>query len=206
MSGKKAKKSKRAYTVIKRLLDVFFSATLLIFLALPMLFIWLAVRVSSPGKGIFRQIRVGKDGELFVCYKFRTMYESAPPCCPSALFFDAEKYITPIGRFLRRASLDELPQLFNVLKGDMSIVGPRPLILAEQDIHRQRRERGVYRLRPGLTGLSQICGRNMISDEEKVALDTKYLYEFGFLQDARIVGKTVGRVISGDGIDKPKNK
>lgn len=206
MNREKTKGNFCAYTVVKRLLDIFFSAVLLVLLAFPMLIIWLAVRISSPGKGIFRQIRVGKNGRLFVCYKFRTMYESAPPCRPSSLFRDAEKYITPVGRFLRRASLDELPQLLNVLKGDMSIVGPRPLVLAEREVHMQRRENGVYSLRPGITGLSQISGRDKVTDERKVELDTKYLYEFGFLQDVKIVGKTVGRVISGDGMEKTSKK
>ncbi len=192
--------SRHGYRVLKRTLDIFFSSVLLFFLALPMILILLIVRIDTRGSGIFRQIRVGRDERLFVCYKFRTMYVSAPPCLPSSEFFDSEKYITPFGRFLRRTSLDELPQLVNVLKGDMSIVGPRPLVLAEHGVHRRRRENGVYSLRPGITGLSQVCGRNRISDAEKVKLDTKYLYEFGLMQDVKIIGLTLGKVISGDGV------
>ena len=191
--------AKKKYHVVKRSLAVIFSFILIVFLSLPMLVIWLAVRLSTPGKGIFRQIRVGKDRRLFTCYKFRTMYTSAPPCRPSSDFDDAEKYITPVGRFLRRTSLDELPQLFNVLRGDMSLVGPRPLILAEREVHEGRRENGVYILRPGMTGLSQVSGRDYVSDQEKVELDTKYLCEFGLMQDVRILAKTVAKVISGDG-------
>ena len=196
------KNSKGIYTVIKRLLDILFSSILLTFLLVPMAIIWIAVCLNSSGGGIFRQIRVGRGGREFVCYKFRTMYKSAPPSCPSSRFTEAEKYITPIGRFLRRASLDELPQLFNVLKGDMSLVGPRPLILAEKEVHIKRQENGVYTLRPGMTGLSQVNGRDAVTDEKKVELDTMYLLSLGFWQDAKILGITVGRVLTGNGINR----
>ena len=126
----------------------------------------------------------------------------APPRCPSVQLDCADRYITPVGRFLRRTSLDELPQLFNVLRGDMSLVGPRPLIAEESDIHRLRSESGVYRLRPGITGLSQVMGRDRVADDVKAALDARYLAEFGFIQDVRIIGRTVGKVITGDGIVK----
>ncbi len=200
-----SKQKKRIYRVVKRILDVLLSVILLFFLWLPMLLVCVAVRLDSPGKAIFRQIRVGKNGKLFVCYKFRTMYESAPPCRPSSQFADVEKYITPVGRFLRRASLDELPQLFNVLKGDMSIVGPRPLILSESHVHEGRRARGVYSLRPGITGLSQVSGRDRVSDEQKIKLDAEYLDAFGFIEDLRIVGRTFGKVITGDGMKMQKS-
>lgn len=190
---------KKKYCVLKRILDVMFSAILIIFLSLPMLIIWIAIRLDTPGKGIFRQIRVGQEGRLFGCYKFRTMYESAPPCRPSSQFADAQRYVTPVGRFLRRTSLDELPQLFNVIKGDMSLVGPRPLILAEREVHEGRRKNGVYALRPGMTGLSQINGRDGLSDREKIDTDTRYLCEFGFIQDMKIIAKTLTAVVSGEG-------
>lgn len=193
-------KRHRLYRVVKRGLDVLFSAALLVFLWLPMLVIWAAVRLDSEGSGIFRQTRVGRDGKPFVCYKFRTMYVTAPPCCPSSRLCDPEKHVTRVGRFLRRTSLDELPQLINVIKGDMSLVGPRPLIPEETEVHDMRQRRGVYTLRPGITGLSQISGRDRVSDDQKVELDTRYLERFGFVQDLRIVGATVGRVITGDGI------
>ena len=190
---------KKKYCVLKRIFDVIFSAILIIFLSLPMLIIWIAIRLDTPGKGIFRQIRVGQEGRLFGCYKFRTMYESAPPCRPSSQFADAQRYVTPVGRFLRRTSLDELPQLFNVIKGDMSLVGPRPLILAEREVHEGRRKNGVYALRPGMTGLSQINGRDGLSDREKIDTDTRYLCEFGFIQDMKIIAKTLTAVVSGEG-------
>jgi O-antigen biosynthesis protein WbqP len=192
------------YRIIKRSLDVLFSVLLLLFLAFPMAVIWAAVRIDSRGGGIFRQVRIGRGGIPFVCYKFRTMYLSAPDCCPSAKLCNAERYITPVGRFLRRTSLDELPQLFNVLKGDMSLVGPRPLIAQETEVHRRRMERGVYDLRPGITGLSQVMGRDRLTDDIKAELDARYLEEFGFIQDVRIIGRTVGKVITGEGIAKNK--
>jgi len=194
------------YKWVKRGLDLFFSFALLVFLWLPMLVIWGVVRLDSPGGGIFRQRRVGRDGKPFTCYKFRTMYITAPPNCPSVLLKDADKYITPIGRFLRRTSLDELPQIFNVIKGDMSLVGPRPLILEETAVHDLRIKNGVYSLRPGITGLSQICGRDRVSDDKKIELDTRYLESLSFLQDLRIVGATLGKVITGEGIEEGTRK
>ena len=199
--GNKSKK-RRSYTLLKRGLDIVLSVGLLAALGIPMLLIWVAVRLDSRGAGIFRQVRIGRNGRPFVCYKFRTMYEYAPHSCPSSKLSEPQEYVTPIGRILRRTSLDELPQLLNVLKGDMSLVGPRPLIIEEGDIHLQRRAMGVYELRPGITGLSQVSGRNAISDELKARLDRRYLEEFGLMQDVRILSRTVGRVISGDGVDK----
>ena len=191
---RKAKKRKK-YLYIKRVADVMFSAILLFLLAVPMVIIWIAVRADSDGCGIFKQLRVGKDGKEFVCYKFRTMYEDAPHDCPSSKLEDGQKYVTHVGKFLRRSSLDELPQLFNVLAGDMSLVGPRPLIPQEIEVHSARRERGVYSIRPGITGLSQIMGRDNIDDHTKIELDAQYLLNIGFVEDARILAITVGNVL-----------
>ncbi len=185
---------RQIYRGVKRILDCVFAIIFIAFLALPMALIWLCVRLDSPGGGFFRQIRVGRGGKLFVCYKFRTMYTSAPPCMPSSRFKDSERYVTRVGRLLRNSSLDELPQLFNVLKGDMSLVGPRPLVLCEREVHERRRENGVYALRPGITGLSQISGRNNITDAQKAAIDTEYLTSLCFLQDCKIIFKTVGKM------------
>lgn len=206
MEPRRENQEKHVYATVKRVLDVFFSLLLLFFLALPMLLIWFSVRISSRGEGIFKQARIGKNGKSFVCYKFRTMYKDAPSNTPSSDFASVEKYVTPIGRILRRTSLDELPQLFNVLKGDMSLVGPRPLISEETEVHRLRRESGVYSIRPGITGLSQINGRDYISNKRKAELDRAYLEAFGFIQDVKIIGKTVTGVISGDGIARGKQK
>ena len=187
----------RAYLFLKRALDIIFSALLLMFLCLPMIIIALAVWLTSEGGALFRQERVGRDGRVFICYKFRTMYTWAPSKCPKSGFFDAEAYITPVGRLLRRSSLDELPQLFNVLKGDMSLVGPRPLIAEEGEIHQLRQRCGVYRLRPGITGLAQVGGRDNVSDIEKARLDVRYTKELSLAKDTRILLKTVLGMMTG---------
>lgn len=202
MRGNKDLQKKRGtpYLFFKRFLDILFSFLLLFFLSLPMLAIAIAIAVTSRGGAIFRQTRVGRNGETFICYKFRTMYSHAPSNIPTASFSDAHIYVTGVGRFLRRTSLDELPQLFNVLKGDMSIVGPRPLICEEESVHNIRRENGVYAIRPGITGLAQVSGRDRLSDSEKAALDVAYAGSVGFLSDVGILLKTLKKVVSGDGI------
>ena len=164
---------------------------LLFFLALPMGLIAVIIRMTSSGGALFRQRRVGRGGSEFICYKFRTMYENAPKSCPKSALASAEGFVTPVGRFLRRTSLDELPQLFNVLAGDMSLVGPRPLIKEEGEIHTLRHRCGVYRLRPGITGLAQINGRDEVSDIEKARLDSKYAHTVSLSKDTSIIFKTL---------------
>lgn len=186
------------YLPIKRALDILFSVLLLIFLALPMVVIAMAVRFTSRGGILFRQTRIGRNGQAFICLKFRTMVTSAPPNRPTSDFLDAEQYITPVGRFLRKTSLDELPQLWNVLRGDMSLVGPRPLIGEEYEMHRMRSAHGVYRVRPGMTGLAQIHGRDRLCDGEKAAYDIRYVNNLSLREDLRIVGKSFGCVFSGE--------
>ena len=188
------------YPALKRALDIFLSYILLCLAYIPMLVIAVAVKLSSPGKVIFKQVRVGKDGRRFVCYKFRTMRQDAPKNTPTSRFSDAERYITPVGRFLRRTSLDELPQLFNVICGDMSLVGPRPLIPEESDIHKKRAELGVYSIRPGITGLAQTRGRDMISDDEKLLYDAEYTENLCLWQDIKILFLTLIKVFMAEGI------
>ncbi len=179
------------YLFWKRVLDVFFSALLLIFLWIPMGVIAIAVGLTSRGGILFRQIRVGRNGDPFVCYKFRTMMAWAPRDCPTSELGDPSPYVTPIGRFLRRTSLDELPQLWNVLRGDMSLVGPRPLIPKEGEIHKLRHRCGVYAIRPGMTGLAQVSGRDFLDDREKLRRDARYLRQISLWEDVRILGKTL---------------
>ena len=211
MTGEKTRLSGRegarvgvagAYPVLKRLFDVLAAYILLLFLYIPMLIIAALIKLTSRGSVIFRQARVGVGGKLFVCYKFRTMRPDAPPCLSTAEFIDADKYITAVGRFLRRTSLDELPQLFNVLSGDMSLIGPRPLILSESGMHERRRELGVYYVRPGMTGLAQVHGRDMLSDAEKVGYDAEYASKLCFTQDVRILLLTLVRVCSCEGVGR----
>ena len=187
---------------VKRALDIFFSIILIIFSFPVMVIIGAAIRIDSRGGAIFKQKRMGRNGEIFVCYKFRTMYIDAPHSVPAKSFSDVSEYVTGVGAFLRRSSLDELPQLFNVLLGDMSIVGPRPLISEEEEIHRIRKSAGIYALRPGLTGLAQIKGRNLLCDSEKIENDKLYLDTVRMRLDVKIVFMTIGCVIAGKGITK----
>lgn len=202
------KKQKRriyhlTYPSVKRVLDIVFATVLLFFLFIPMSFIWFLIIFTSRGGGIFRQIRVGRDKKNFVCYKFRTMYKDAPICSANQMAKSGgiNKYVTPIGKFLRRTSLDELPQLWNVIKGDMSIVGPRPLIIDEKEVHAARDISGVYGVRPGITGLSQIHGRNFIKDSEKVKMDAQYINNISFMQDIKILFGTIFNVALQRGIE-----
>lgn len=185
---------------VKRFLDIFFSVILIIFLLPLMLIISLAIVLETKGGAIFKQNRMGRNGKIFVCYKFRTMKRDAPHSIPAKELADPDKYVTAIGKLLRRSSLDELPQLFNVLKGDMSIVGPRPLICEENEIHNLRKSAGIYALRPGLTGLAQINGRNLLCDSEKIENDKRYLDNVGMRLDAKIVFMTFGCVFLGIGV------
>lgn len=188
------------YDIAKRFLDVTAAGVMLALLAVPMLLIALAIYVDDPGPVIFSQYRVGRYGKSFLLFKFRTMYRSTPRYVATAELPYPEACITRLGRFLRRTSLDELPQLFNVLRGDMSLVGPRPMIEQEHFIHRLREKHGIYALRPGMTGLAQINGRDMLLPEEKVRYDAIYLEKFGFRQDASIIFGTFPGVFSGEGV------
>ncbi len=164
-------------------------------MSFPMLVAAVAIRAESRGGALFRQERIGMGGKPFICYKFRTMYEHAPHCVPSAALVEKEKYITRVGRFLRKTSFDELPQLFNVLKGEMSIVGPRPLIGEESEIHKRRLDGGVYSLRPGITGMAQVNGRDSLNNEEKYSRDRYYLENIGARLDFKIICSTFGSIL-----------
>jgi O-antigen biosynthesis protein WbqP len=184
---------------LKRALDLVLAILLALLLLLPMLIIAVAIRAESEGGAIFKQERRGRGGRVFVCYKFRTMRRDAPSNMPASSFQDRELYVTRVGRFLRRSSLDELPQLFNVIRGDMSLVGPRPLICEESEIHDGRQREGVYALRPGITGMAQIGGRNSLDDREKLEKDTYYLHNLRPSLDAKILFSTLSCVIKREG-------
>lgn len=186
---------KTAYRAVKRAGDIVLSALTLAVLLGPMLLVALAIWIDDPGPVLFAQERMGRGGRSFRLYKFRTMRVDAPKERPLPKSDDPARYVTRLGRFLRRFSLDELPQLFNVLRGDMSLVGPRPLMLHEEDIHRLRAHFGVYALRPGLTGLAQVNGRDRCALGEKLRWDLRYLEHFGLAQDVRIALATVPKVL-----------
>lgn len=188
------------YQAIKRIMDMLISLGAILVLFVPMALVALAIFLDDPGDVIFTQYRVGRNGKRFKLYKFRTMKMDTPKYLPTMEMDDPDKYITRLGRFLRRSSLDELPQLINVFKGNMSLVGPRPLISDEYEIHQMRMKFGVYSVRPGLTGLAQINGRDTVSPAAKVRWDVKYLERFGFLTDLKILLATVPRIFGGTGI------
>lgn len=175
----------------KRLFDLGAAMAVLAVAAVPMLVIAFCIKLDSAGPVFFCQKRMGRDLKPFICYKFRTMRVDAPSECAASMLRDRGRYVTRMGRFLRRTSLDELPQFFNVLKGDMSLIGPRPLILSEKDVIRKRAELGIYALRPGISGLAQISGRNFISDSEKILFDLRYLQEGSLTMDMVLALKTV---------------
>lgn len=191
---------------VKRIWDIFISVFLIVLFVFPVLIFMAVIRLTSKGEAIFKQTRVGRGGREFVCYKLRTMYEDAPKSVATSQLWGAERYVTPIGRFLRRTSIDELPQLINVLKGDMSIVGPRPLIPEETALHRERKKRGIYALRPGITGLAQIRGRDMLSDSEKLDADEEYKENISLSFDLKIILSTVRCVTSGRGFSDGQEK
>lgn len=184
---------------LKRTLDVVCSCLGLLILALPLLLLMLIVRLTSPGPALYWSDRVGRHGVIFSMPKLRTMNLGTPEL-PTHELPNAEAHITRLGRFLRRSSIDELPQLYSVLKGDMSIVGPRPMIPAYKDILAQRREAGVDVLRPGITGWAQVNGRDDISTDAKLALDVEYLQSKSVAHDLWIIYRTIIYVINRSGI------
>lgn len=167
------------------------------------LIVALAVKFTSPGPMLFKQRRIGKDNVEFEIYKFRTMRIDTPNV-PTHLLENPEQWITPVGKFLRKTSLDELPQLFNILKGEMSIVGPRPALYNQFDLKEMRTEVEVHKLVPGLTGWAQINGRDEIPLSLKVNLDKEYLDKMSFLFDIKIIFMTVLSVLKRDGVQEGK--
>ena len=189
----------------KRAMDIALSGMALVLLFPLMLVVALVIVIDDPhGAPIFAQKRVGKNGGCFMCYKFRSMKMTAPHDIPTCELINADWHITRFGRIIRRTSIDELPQLINVLRGDMSIVGPRPLIPCEEEIHKMRAAAGIYRVKPGLTGFSQVSGRDLLTDDEKVSSDLFYIRNISLWFDAAIVLRTILCVITGDGIREGK--
>lgn len=180
-------------------MDVLISATALLAASPIMALVALAIRLDSPGPAIFWSQRFGRGGRLFAMPKFRTMRVGTPQL-PTHLLGDGAARLTRIGGFLRRTSLDELPQLLSVLRGDMSLVGPRPALFNQHDLMQLRRDAGVDRLRPGITGWAQVNGRDALDLAEKVAYEAQYLRRASVGFDCRILWLTVLRVLDRQGI------
>ena len=184
---------------MKRIFDIVLGISVLVVLALPMLFIALLVRLTSRGKALYWSDRVGKNGVLFKMPKFRSMQINTP-IVATHLIERPDVFLSPIGRFLRRSSLDELPQLFSILKGDMSFVGPRPALFNQDDLIVLRKKKGVGQLMPGITGWAQVNGRDELSIADKVNFDVEYLINQSFLFDLRILWMTFVKVIKRVGV------
>ena len=188
------------YIKFKRVMDFVISLAALIILSPVMLILAVLVRATSEGPAIFKQVRSGKDLKEFEIYKFRTMYTSAPKDTPTHMLDSAQSFITPVGAFLRKTSLDELPQLVNILKGDMSIVGPRPPLPTQYDLIEARAKVGANSLRPGLTGWAQINGRDELPIDVKAGLDGEYVRRMSFAFDMKCFFGTFAAVFAAKGV------
>ncbi len=185
--------------VTKRACDLALALVLLPICALPMVLLALLIRLTSPGPALHWSDRIGVDNKRFRMPKFRSMRVDAPAVA-THLFSNANDYITPVGRLLRKTSLDELPQLISIIKGDLSFVGPRPALANQADLIALRTERGVHALVPGLTGWAQINGRDELSIPVKVDYDSYYLAHRSFLFDLRILLSTFTAVVQARGV------
>ena len=198
----KSRRGKLAYMtlfyIFKRGFDILVSITALIIFLPVLTVIWLIIKLNSQGPAVFKQIRAGKNGKPFVLYKFRTMNIDADPFGHSPKS-DIDPRLTKTGRILREYSLDELPQLVNILRGDMSVVGPRPLYLSQISEWSERQKRRLL-VKPGLTGLAQISGRAQLTREDKLELDVKYVETASLLTDMRIILATIAYVLTRKGV------
>lgn len=188
------------YPAIKRGIDILLSGLGLIILSPIYLILIVAIKLDSKGPVLFRQKRVGIHKSHFYILKFRTMRIDTPKDMPTHLLKNPEQYITKVGKFLRKTSLDELPQIINILKGDMSIVGPRPALWNQYDLIAERDRYGANDIRPGLTGWAQINGRDELEIPVKAKLDGEYVKKMGFLMDVRCFFGTFVSVLRGDGV------
>ncbi|MBQ8188113.1 MAG: sugar transferase [Clostridia bacterium] len=184
----------------KRMIDIILSASALIILAVPMLMIAVIVKLSSKGPVLFWQKRVGIGKTTFMMPKFRSMYTETPSDMPTHLLKDPSRWITPVGKVLRRTSLDELPQIITILIGKMSVIGPRPALWNQDDLIAERDQYGANDIRPGLTGWAQINGRDELPIEVKAKFDGEYVEKMSFAFDCRCFFGTIGKVLKHDGV------
>ena len=194
-----ANKASALYSISKRTMDIVSSLVGLILLSPLFLLVAILIKLDSKGPIIFKQIRIGKNSKPFYIYKFRSMKIDAPNLSTEE-FINASDFTTKVGKFIRKTSIDELPQLVNILKGDMSIVGPRPVIDREVRLLEIRKECNVDSILPGITGLAQINGRDNIDDYEKVKYDFEYLSKRNLVLDIKIIINTVLKVAKSEGI------
>ena len=185
---------------LKRLIDLILSTIGILVLAVPMGIIALIIKITDPGPALFKQKRVGVNKSHFELYKFRSMKMSTPRDCPTHLLENPEQYITKIGKFLRKSSLDELPQLFNIWTGKRSIIGPRPALWNQYDLIEERDKYGANEVRPGLTGWAQINGRDELEIDVKARFDGEYVEKMSFAFDVKCFFGTITSVLKSDGV------
>ena len=186
--------------IFKRLIDIFLSFWGIVVLSLPMLVIAIAIKIDSKGPVFFRQKRVGRGKEHFNILKFRTMRTDTPHDAPTHELNDPKRWITKVGGFLRKTSLDELPQLFNIFTGSMSVIGPRPALWNQYDLIEERDKYGANDVRPGLTGWAQINGRDELEIPVKAKLDGEYIERMSFGFDCKCFFGTITSVLKSDGV------
>lgn len=184
----------------KRLIDLILSTMGIVVLAIPMGVIALIIKITDPGPVFFKQKRVGIHKSYFELYKFRSMKMDTPKDCPTHLLENPEQYITCIGKFLRKSSLDELPQLFNIWIGKMSVIGPRPALWNQDDLIAERDKYGANDVKPGLTGWAQINGRDELEIPVKAALDGEYVQKMSFGFDCKCFFGTIKSILKSDGV------
>ena len=194
------------YGFLKRFFDIVLSLVAIIVFSWLLIIIAVAIVVEDKGNILFKQKRIGKNKKEFYIYKFRTMKVSTPKDVPTHLLDNPESYITKIGGFLRKTSLDELPQLFNILKGDMSIVGPRPALWNQFDLIALRDENGSNSVRPGLTGWAQVNGRDELPIDVKAGFDGEYIKKMSIIFDIKIILMTVVSVFTSKGVREGRNE
>ena len=184
---------------MKRLLDLFLATLSIAIFFIPLLLIYSSIKLNTKGNALYWSDRVGKDNKIFKMPKFRTMVLDTPELATDKLK-DPNQWLTPIGYFLRKSSLDELPQIFCVFVGKMSFVGPRPALYNQYELIEMRTKKGIHRLLPGITGWAQINGRDELELKDKVEFDKFYLLKKSFLFDIKIIFKTITKVLSADGV------
>ncbi len=194
------KDRKMPYLLCKRIMDVVLSGCAILVLSPLLAGIAIAVKLDSPGPVLFKQKRVGKNKKLFEIWKFRSMRTDTPEDMPTHMLSNPDAYITKTGRFLRKTSLDELPQLFNILRGQMAFVGPRPALWNQDDLVAERDRYGANDITPGLTGWAQINGRDELEIPEKARLDGEYVEKLGFAMDVKCFFGTIRSVLSHKGV------
>ena len=194
------------YGVLKRFFDIILSLVAIIVFSWLLIIIAIAIVVEDKGNILFKQKRIGKNKKEFYIYKFRTMKVSTPKDVHTHLLYNPESYITKIGGFLRKTSLDELPQLFNILKGDMSIVGPRPALWNQFDLIDLRDKNGSNSVRPGLTGWAQVNGRDELPIDVKAGFDGEYIKKMSIVFDIKIILMTVVSVFTSKGVREGRNE